>query len=106
MGREGPPAEPTKYPNNPNKLSPEPTSPHLTRPSAVTTNIESRLEPTNLTNENTRATNGSQHLRNDPDALRHRSSPECWETMNAEKLQAVPALAMATARHAWTCLAY
>jgi hypothetical protein len=29
MAPEGPPAEPTKYPNNPNKLSPEPTLPHL-----------------------------------------------------------------------------
>jgi len=29
MAHEGPPAEGTKYPNNPNKLSPEPTSPHL-----------------------------------------------------------------------------
>jgi len=29
MGREGPRAAPTKYPNNPNKLSPEPTLPHL-----------------------------------------------------------------------------
>jgi hypothetical protein len=30
MAPEGPRAESTKYPNNPNKLSPEPTSPHLT----------------------------------------------------------------------------
>ena len=28
MAYEGPRAAPTKYPNNPNKLSPEPTSPH------------------------------------------------------------------------------
>ena len=36
MAPEGPRAESTKYPNNPNKLSPEPTSPHLT---------ESLIEP-------------------------------------------------------------